>query len=228
MNSNDIRRFFATGKLTESFTGKSTASTKSFTEAFDELSRLYEADEETAKPAEEKPAADKPVENQPKAEDKMEDNKTLSMDEIKQEVQKIDVPEAGVKLEGKADELYDQLIAKLKNSSLESAVEILGLVAEDPKLQLLLKHGFSGGSKEDATVSVNMNPGTVPVAKMRATQKEIGTDGSLKNIREGKHPKGDVNYEAYFASKDCEVAGMPGPFVYQAGDEYFIIDGHHR
>ena len=56
MNSNDIRRFFATGKLTESFTGKSTTSTKSFTEAFDELSRLYEADEEATKPAEEKPA----------------------------------------------------------------------------------------------------------------------------------------------------------------------------
>ena len=48
MNANDIRRFFSTGKLNESLTKKSTLETKSFTEAFDELSRLYEVDEETA------------------------------------------------------------------------------------------------------------------------------------------------------------------------------------
>jgi hypothetical protein len=67
MNANDIRRFFSTGKLNESLTKKSTLETKSFTEAFDELSRLYEADEEAAKSAEEKPAVEKPAGTKPEA-----------------------------------------------------------------------------------------------------------------------------------------------------------------
>jgi hypothetical protein len=228
MNINDIRRFFSTGKLNESLTKESTLETKSFTEAFDELSRLYEADEETAKSAEaeEAPKAEKSVENQPKVRDEAEDEKTLSMDEIKKEVQKIEVPEAGVKLEGKADELYDQLIAKLKGSNLAGAVEILELVAADPKLSLLLRHGFSNGSAEDATIGVNIETKIVPVAKMRPTQREIGTDGSLKNILTGKHAKGSVEYKDYFEGD--AVASMPGPFVYQDGDNYYIIDGHHR
>jgi hypothetical protein len=220
MNANDIRRFFSTGKLNESLTNKSTLETKSFTEAFDELSRLYEADEETTEPAEEKSTTEKPAEAKPG------DEKTLSIDEIKKEVQKIEVPEASVKLEGKADELYDQLIAKLKESNLASAVEILELVAADPKLSLLLRHGFSNGSAEDATIGVNIETQTVPVANMRPTQKEIGTDGSLKNILTGKHAKGSVEYKDYFEGD--AVASMPGPFVYKDGDTYYIIDGHHR
>lgn len=51
MTNKDIRRFFMTGKLTESYnTIKNTPEAMSFTEAFEDLNRLYEADEETAQP----------------------------------------------------------------------------------------------------------------------------------------------------------------------------------
>lgn len=218
MTNKELRRFFTTGQLNESFTKPSKIKENSFFEAFEELSRLYEADEETAKTSEEEKAAD--------TQGNSENNQLLSVNEIKKEAQSIEIPATNVKLEGKADELYDQLIANLQKSNLANAVEMLELVSADPKLSLLLRHGFSGGSAEDATINVNIESQVVPVAKMRPTQKEIGTDGSLKNILTGTHPKGTVEFADYFNGDS--VASMPGPFVYQNNDEYYIIDGHHR
>ena len=51
MTNKEIRRFFTTGKLTESYTTakKDFQESMSVAEAFEDLDRLYEADEETTK-----------------------------------------------------------------------------------------------------------------------------------------------------------------------------------
>ena len=50
MTNKEIRRFFTTGRLTESYSStKDVKEAMSVAEAFEDLDRLYEADEETTK-----------------------------------------------------------------------------------------------------------------------------------------------------------------------------------
>lgn len=58
MTNKELRRFFTTGQLNESFNKPSKVKENSFLEAFEELNRLYEADEETAKASEEEKTAE--------------------------------------------------------------------------------------------------------------------------------------------------------------------------
>lgn len=58
MTNKELRRFFTTGQLNESFNKPSKVKENSFFEAFEELNRLYEADEETAKTSEEEKTAE--------------------------------------------------------------------------------------------------------------------------------------------------------------------------
>ena len=196
----------------------------SFQDAFDALDRLYEAEEQTAA---EQPTGEAPVK------DAEQQDKATSIQDIQAAVKDVEIPEPNIKLEGKADELYDQLIKILKESSLKDAVNILELVSQDPKLSLLLRHGFTGGSAEDGKLTVEMSNIVLPVAKLIPTQAEIGISNSLDNLvtgtyntkdKDGNPAKGQVNYAGYFAAK----APLPKPFVYAGTGGYYIVDGHHR
>ena len=84
MTNKDIRRFFMTGKLTESYnTIKNTPEAMSFTEAFEDLNRLYEADEETAQPEGEQKEA---------PEVKTTDNNTEQAQDILADLADMDIP----------------------------------------------------------------------------------------------------------------------------------------
>ena len=214
----DRRRFLNKESLTEDF--QPTKSRYLLEDVFNELNRLYEATEQSEEATEDQPEADNEVEDAGDAGD------AGSIDDIQKEIKDVDVPAANIKLTGKAEELYNDLIDILQKSNLESAVTNLEIVSADPKLKLLLSHGFTNGSDENETVDVTIAASEVPVSKMIPTQKEIGTDGSLKNILTGKHPKGTVEFADYFAGG--AVKSMPGPFVYQDGDSFYIVDGHHR
>ena len=211
----DRRRFFNAKPLNESF--QPAKNRYLLEDVFNELNRLYEDANQTDETTEDQPAAANKTESSGDA---------ASVAELQKEVKDIEVPAANIKLTGKAEELYNSLIDILQKSNLQSAVDTLEIVSADPKLKLLLSHGFTNGSDEAETVDVTIAPSDVPVSKMVPTQKEIGTDGSLKNILTGKHPKGTVEFADYFTGG--AVASMPGPFVYQDGESFYIVDGHHR
>ena len=211
----DRRRFFNAKPLNESF--QPAKNRYLLEDVFNELNRLYEDANQTDETTEDQPAAANKTESSGDA---------ASVAELQKEVKDIEVPAANIKLTGKAEELYNSLIDILQKSNLQSAVDTLEIVSADPKLKLLLSHGFTNGSDEAETVDVTIAPSDVPVSKMVPTQKEIGTDGSLKNILTGKHPKGTVEFADYFTGG--AVASMPGPFVYQDGESFYIVDGHRN
>ena len=184
-------------------------------ETFAELNHLYEADEQSA------------------AEPVKTNDQQASIEKIKQEVQKVDIPEVGIKLEGKADELYDQLVAKLQQSKLGSAVEILKTVASDDKLSKLLKHGFSTEAQEENQIQIDVKPDvSLKTGSLVPTQNVVVVSNSLDNLVNGYFVTGKgeeavqntIDYTNYFAGD----APVPQPFVYQAGGKNYIIDGHHR
>lgn len=187
-------------------------------EVFTELSHLYEDDNTSAGQTKETPAAN---------------NQAISVAEIKKEVQNINIPEVGIKLEGKADELYDQLVAKLQQSKLASAVEILKTVASDDKLSKLLKHGFSTEAQEENQIQIDVKPDvSLKTSSLVPTQNVVVVSNSLDNLVNGYFITGKgeeavqntIDYTNYFAGD----APVPQPFVYQAGGKNYIIDGHHR
>lgn len=218
----DRRRFFMNRSLNEGLSSNQRASL--LEDTFAELSRLYEADENT-----EVTTANAEQENSPIA-----NNMQKSVVEIKKEVQNVDIPEVGIKLTGKADELYDQLVSKLQQSKLSSAVEILKTVASDDKLSKLLKHGFSNEAQEENQIQVDVKPNvSLKTSSLVPTQNVVVVSNSLDNLVNGyfvtKNDSGEkvqnsIDYTNYFTGD----APVPQPFVYQANGKNYIIDGHHR
>lgn len=209
----------------------------SFQEALDDLDHLYEADEQQA--TQDNQNQTTTTNQTDTANNAQTDNKEnakevpAEIDAIKNEIKNVNIPEASVKLSGKADELYDKLISLLKKSNLKSAIDILEIASQDPKLSLLLRHGFSGGSTEDGKLDVTMTTKVLPVASLIPTQAEIGISNSLENLvngtfptkdKNGKAGSGQVNYAGYFTDK----APLPKPFVYEGSGGNYIVDGHHR
>lgn len=218
----DRRRFFINKSLNESLSSNQRASL--LEDTFAELNRLYEADENQEGTAIEAEQENSSATN----------NMQKSVAEIKKEVQNVDIPEVGIKLTGKADELYDQLVAKLQQSKLGSAVEILKTVASDDKLSKLLKHGFSNEAQEENQIQVEVKPNvSLKTSSLVPTQNVVVVSNSLDNLVNGyfvtKDDSGEkvqnsIDYTNYFTGD----APVPQPFVYQASGKNYIIDGHHR
>lgn len=195
-----------------------------FEETMSALSRLYEADEPDTK------------EDQTQAENPEEDKITGDINKLAKIADTVDVPESNIKLEGKADKIYDIMIAMLKKSNLPDAVAMLELISKDDKLKLLLQHGFAGGSDEEGKLSVTMSEENIPVKSMIPTQSEIGIGNSLDNLvsgsfsmgkdADGNEKTGVVDYAAYFETPALKAAGPV--FVYKGTGGNYIIDGHHR
>lgn len=230
----DRRRFFINkhASLNESLERDSAKSL--FEETMSTLSRLYEADEPEKEPEDKPDAQDKAESTEP---DNSEDSKIAGdINKLAQVADKIEIPEKSIKLEGKADKIYDIMIAMLKKSSLPEAVTMLELISKDDKLKLLLQHGFAGGSDEEGKLSVTMSEENIPVKSMIPTQSEIGIGNSLDNLvsgsfsmgkdADGNKKTGVVDYAAYFETPALKAAGPV--FVYKGTGGNYIIDGHHR
>lgn len=238
----DRRRLFLnTQSLKESLSSDERRSL--FEDTMSVLSRLYEADE--ADKPDEKTEADAPAANDPgdatTADDTKDagedtDKSTTDIAKLSAAAGKIDVPDKSVKLEGKADKIYDIMIAMLKKSNLPDAVKMLELISQDDKLKQLLQHGFAGGSDEDGKLDVTMSEANIPVKDMVPTQSEIGISNSLNNLvsgtfsmgknEDGSEKTGTVNYADYFQTPALKAAGPV--FVYKGTGGNYIVDGHHR
>lgn len=252
-----IRRFFTnTSSLKESFS-KETASSL-FEDTMNTLSKLYEDTEQEKDTEEEAPAEEtteteatpeeKPAE-QPKqapaskTEEAPADEfnpEYKDIKEIKSKANALSADEAKqledptIKLTGEPDKLYDSLIDILNNSKLASAVEILNTVAADDKLSKLLQHGFNAESNASKQIDVTVSPDTsLPTKSLVPTQNVVVVSNSLDNLVNGYFTKKDdngekvpvnIDYTNYFSGD----APVPQPFVYQAGNKNYIIDGHHR
>jgi hypothetical protein len=125
------------------------------------------------------------------------------------------------------------LVAKLQQSKLGSAVEILKTVASDDKLSKLLKHGFSTEAQEENQIQVDVKPNvSLKTNSLVPTQNVVVVSNSLDNLVNGYFVTGKgeeavqntIDYTNYFAGD----APVPQPFVYQAEGKNYIIDGHHR
>lgn len=229
----DRRRFFTNKSLTE---GLSVCQKENLLEeTFIELTRLYEADEANKPTEPDTTTATANNTQQPaQGNDAAKNNLQKSVAEIKKEVQNVEIPDVGIKLEGKADELYDQLVAKLQQSKLGSAVEILKTVASDDKLSKLLKHGFSTEAQEENQIQVDVKPDvSLQTSSLVPTQNVVVVSNSLDNLvngyfmapdKTGEKVPNTIDYTNYFSGD----APVPQPFVYQASGKNYIIDGHHR
>jgi hypothetical protein len=187
-------------------------------DVFKELNALYEDDNN--------PAVEKPGE-------KETSKAAATVQKLASIADKVEVPEKSVKLEGKADQIYDKMIELLKQAKLPQAVEMLEIISQDDKLKLLLQHGFAGGSNEEGKLGVTMGKGSFKVTELMPTQAEIGISNSLDNLvsgtfatkdKEGNPATGTVDYKGYFSG----TAKLPKPFVYIGKGGNYIIDGHHR
>ena len=213
-----------------------------FEETMSALSRLYEADEPDEPDTKEesegnaKETPDEATEDQPQAGNPEDEKITGDINKLAKIADAVEVPESNIKLEGKADKIYDIMIAMLKRSNLPDAVTMLELISKDDKLKLLLQHGFAGGSDEEGKLSVTMSEENIPVKSMIPTQSEIGIGNSLDNLvsgsfsmgkdADGNEKTGVVDYAAYFETPALKAAGPV--FVYKGTGGNYIIDGHHR
>jgi hypothetical protein len=190
-------------------------------DTFAELDKLYEDDEQTT--------------NGTASNDK-EAPLEANISKLAKVADQIEIPEKSIKLEGKADKIYDLMISMLKRSKLADAVTMLELISKDDKLKLLLQHGFAGGSNEDGKLDVTMSDANIPVKDLKPTQSEIGIKNSLGNLvsgtfsmgkdSDGNEKTGTVKYEEYFQTPALKAAGPV--FVYKGTSGNYIVDGHHR
>ena len=208
----DRRRFFMNKSLNEGLVNNH--NTNLLEDAFATLNRLYEADEAGT-------------------EEKEDSVAQATVQKLANIADKVEVPAKNVKLEGKADQIYDKMVELLKKAKLPQAVEMLELISKDDKLKLLLQHGFAGGSDEDNKLKVTMGEGTFKVTELIPTQAEIGISNSLDNLvsgtfktkdKDGKDATGQVDFKGYFSG----AAKLPKPFIYIGKGGKYIVDGHHR
>lgn len=129
--------------------------------------------------------------------------------DLKKEVQEVDVKED----DPEALRIYDELINLIQDKDYDETVDFVDDIVKDPKLRFLLSLGFGG---EFANLKLKLNKTTIPAKRLVPTQNEIGTDETLRYIKEGKDI--DVCFDKSTIVKK--------PIVTFQGT--FIVDGHHR
>lgn len=240
----DRRRFFPNRSLTESVLTER-QKRNLFEDTMAELNKLYEDENQPEQTAQAASAA-QPTPADPAAAPAKSDSGDdfnpayKDINEIKNKVNALSdeetkqIEDPTINLTGEPDKLYDSLINVLNNSKLASAVDILNIVAADDKLSKLLKHGFNAASGENKQVKVTVKPDTVLATNsLVPTQNVVVISNSLDNLIQGffvtkgendEKVQNTIDYAKYFSGP----APVPQPFVYQAGNVNYIIDGHHR
>lgn len=140
-------------------------------------------------------------------------NESPEGDELKDDVEDIQVNTKSVEDNPEAMKVYNKMIELIQDKDYDETVDFVDEIVKDPKLKFLLSLGFGG---DFSNLKLKLKKTNIPAKRLIPTQSEIGTDETLKYLVQGKDI--DVCFE--------KTTIVKKPIVTFQGT--FIIDGHHR
>ena len=140
-------------------------------------------------------------------------NESPEGDELKDDVEDIQVNTKNIEDNPEAMKVYNKMIELIQDKDYDETVDFVDEIVKDPKLKFLLSLGFGG---DFSNLKLKLKKTNIPAKRLIPTQSEIGTDETLKYLVQGKDI--DVCFEKSTIVKK--------PIVTFQGT--FIIDGHHR
>lgn len=143
----------------------------------------------------------------------VEVNESPEGDELKDDVEDIQVNTKNIEDNPEAMKVYNKMIELIQDKDYDETVDFVDEIVKDPKLKFLLSLGFGG---DFSNLKLKLKKTNIPAKRLIPTQSEIGTDETLKYLVQGKDI--DVCFE--------KTTIIKKPIVTFQGT--FIIDGHHR
>ena len=140
-------------------------------------------------------------------------NESPEGDELKDDVEDIQVNTKNIEDNPEAMKVYNKMIELIQDKDYDETVDFVDEIVKDPKLKFLLSLGFGG---DFSNLKLKLKKTNIPAKRLIPTQNEIGTDETLKYLVQGKDI--DVCFE--------KTTIVKKPIVTFQGT--FIIDGHHR
>lgn len=140
-------------------------------------------------------------------------NESPEGDELKDDVEDIQVNTRNIEDNPEAMKVYNKMIELIQDKDYDETVDFVDEIVKDPKLKFLLGLGFGG---DFSNLKLKLKKTNIPAKRLIPTQNEIGTDETLKYLVQGKDI--DVCFE--------KTTIVKKPIVTFQGT--FIIDGHHR
>ena len=140
-------------------------------------------------------------------------NESPEGDELKDDVEDIQVNTKNIEDDPEAMKVYNKMIELIQDKDYDETVDFVDEIVKDPKLKFLLGLGFGG---DFSNLKLKLKKTNIPAKRLIPTQSEIGTDETLKYLVQGKDI--DVCFE--------KTTIVKKPIVTFQGT--FIIDGHHR
>lgn len=140
-------------------------------------------------------------------------NESPEGDELKDDVEDIQVNTKNIEDNPEAMKVYNKMIELIQDKDYDETVDFVDEIVKDPKLKFLLSLGFGG---DFSNLKLKLKKINIPAKRLIPTQSEIGTDETLKYLVQGKDI--DVCFE--------KTTIIKKPIVTFQGT--FIIDGHHR
>lgn len=140
-------------------------------------------------------------------------NESPEGDELKDDVENIQVNTKNIEDNPEAMKVYNKMIELIQDKDYDETVDFVDEIVKDPKLKFLLSLGFGG---DFSNLKLKLKKTNIPAKRLIPTQSEIGTDETLKYLVQGKDI--DVCFE--------KTTIVKKPIVTFQGT--FIIDGHHR
>lgn len=140
-------------------------------------------------------------------------NESPEGDELKDDVENIQVNTKNIEDNPEAMKVYNKMIELIQDKDYDETVDFVDEIVKDPKLKFLLSLGFGG---DFSNLKLKLKKTNIPAKRLIPTQSEIGTDETLKYLVQGKDI--DVCFE--------KTTIIKKPIVTFQGT--FIIDGHHR
>lgn len=140
-------------------------------------------------------------------------NESPEGDELKDDVEDIQVNTKNIEDNPEAMKVYNKMIELIQDKDYDETVDFVDEIVKDPKLKFLLGLGFGG---DFSNLKLKLKKTNIPAKRLIPTQSEIGTDETLKYLVQGKDI--DVCFE--------KTTIIKKPIVTFQGT--FIIDGHHR
>lgn len=140
-------------------------------------------------------------------------NESPEGDELKDDVEDIQVNTKNIEDNPEAMKVYNKMIELIQDKDYDETVDFVDEIVKDPKLKFLLGLGFGG---DFSNLKLKLKKTNIPAKRLIPTQSEIGTDETLKYLVQGKDI--DVCFD--------KTTIIKKPIVTFQGT--FIIDGHHR
>lgn len=157
--------------------------------------------------------SDESDEETPNASEVEDVNESPEGDELKDDVEDIQVNTKNIEDNPEAIKVYNKMIELIQDKDYDETVDFVDEIVKDPKLKFLLGLGFGG---DFSNLKLKLKKTNIPAKRLIPTQSEIGTDETLKYLVQGKDI--DVCFD--------KTTIIKKPIVTFQGT--FIIDGHHR